>query len=169
MCAPPGLFADTTLVRYVESTTYKMEETPCHHQGRLPKGRHSLGALERRVGPPAAMWRDQDVVGPTALRHPSGRTGARQTPGIQRRVPGARLGALTNKAGMSFRFRGMMLATPGSIKDSHRRLARASRAGALAAAARHGALPRFRITQVRKEDPEQRNELNAPIQHNSLR
>ena len=57
MCAPPGLFADTALVRYVESTTYKMEETPCHHQGRLPKGRHSLGALERRVGPPAAMWR----------------------------------------------------------------------------------------------------------------
>jgi hypothetical protein len=33
-------------------------------------------------------------------------------------VPGARGGALTSKAGMSFRFMGIMLATPPSIKDS---------------------------------------------------
>jgi hypothetical protein len=33
-------------------------------------------------------------------------------------VPGARLGALTNKAGMSFSFMGIMLATARSIKDS---------------------------------------------------
>src|SRR5271167_4219907 len=33
-------------------------------------------------------------------------------------VPGARGGALTSKAGMSFSFMGIMLATPPSIKDS---------------------------------------------------
>jgi len=27
--------------------------------------------LERLAGPPAAIWRGRDVVGPTALRHPS--------------------------------------------------------------------------------------------------
>ncbi len=33
-------------------------------------------------------------------------------------VPGARGGALTSEAGMSFSFMGIMLATPPSIKDS---------------------------------------------------
>jgi hypothetical protein len=48
---------------------------------------------------------------------------------------GARLGALTSKAGMSFSFMGIMLATPPSIKDSDCRPAAADRAGALGAVA----------------------------------
>jgi hypothetical protein len=43
-------------------------------------------------------------------------------------VPGAKGGALTSKAGMSFRFMGIMLATPPSIKDSDR--GRAAEVGA---------------------------------------
>ena len=106
----------------MESTIYKPEETLCHHRGRLPHGRRSLGTLELQAGPPAAIWRGGDVVGPAALRHPSRTTDPRADSRYPA-APGARLGALTSKAGMSFRFTGMMLATLGSIKDSDRRLA----------------------------------------------
>jgi hypothetical protein len=55
---------------------------------------------------------------------------------------GARLGAFTSKAGMSFSFMGIMLAAPRSIKDSDCGLAAADRAGlveaSLAGAVRTG-------------------------------
>jgi hypothetical protein len=50
-------------------------------------------------------------------------------------VPRAWLGALTSKAGMSFSFMGIMLATPPSIKDSGCGLALADRPRVLSATA----------------------------------
>src|SRR5271157_1426735 len=50
-------------------------------------------------------------------------------------VPGAWLGAFASKAGMSFRFMGIMLATPPSIKDSGCGLAVADRPRVLGATA----------------------------------
>ena len=71
-----------------------------HHQESSP-GKLKVFAMTSQ-GERAAMRA-------TALKAP------KRTP---RRMPGARQGALPSKAGMCFRFRGLMLATPRSIKDS---------------------------------------------------
>ncbi len=76
------------------------------------------------------LWDGQAVArngGPGAGRYPAGRiqNGGR---GV---VLGARLGALTSKAGMSFSFMGIMLATARSIKDSGCGLEAAGRLGVL--------------------------------------
>ena len=129
-----------------------MEEATCHHQGQLLHGRRRLGA------PGAASWAaGRDLAGPGRGRPyrfeapipDQMRPGP--TPGIQRRVPGARLRALTNKAGMCFRFSGMMLATPLSIKDLDPLRPERQPDSPRPADSRQGALPRFRITQVSNE------------------
>jgi hypothetical protein len=77
--------------------------------------RSSCGASDRE-GEALCRWLRAEMTVPLGRGRPQQERRADQIGcGV---VPCAKLGALTSKAGMSFFFMGIMLATPPSIKDS---------------------------------------------------
>jgi hypothetical protein len=116
----------------------------CYHRfGMLPPG--SLGGLKPTEG------RNVAAQVPTRTM-PIPRTNPGRPDSNRGVVPGRRVCALKNKAGMSFRFMDIMRATPRSIQDcrllrvaGRRRMGLAAGEGAAAASRRNGHRNGFQI------------------------